>query len=261
MGMPIAIVSERISEDCKRALTKIGFSVILCPSDPSLPAPISHHPDTLMAVLDGALFCPKEYYLKNTDFFRALSYPALYPLEEGYGASYPNDCAYNLLTIGKKAFYHPAALAPSLAEAVTARGYSAVPTRQGYTACTVCALGGSHAITADAGMAKKLSARGISVLKIESGSILLPPYEYGFIGGACGVYKETVYFLGDITAHPSYAAIKAFADSIGFALCSLSDETLCDLGGILFLEQSTDEHADGGNNQQTDKSEERIPGI
>ncbi len=259
--MAIAIVSEKISRACRVALKKEGFSVFSCPPDPSLPAPISHHPDTLMAFLDGTLFCPESYFSQNADFFRALAYPRVHLLTEGYGASYPLDCAYNLLTAGRRAFYNPAGLSRSLARIASDRGYEAVHTRQGYAACTVCTLDEGHAITADLGMAETLTAAGISVLKIESGSILLPPYAYGFIGGACGVYEKTVYFLGDITAHPSYAAIKAFASGIGFSLRSLSDEPLRDLGGILFLEQGADKNSDGGNNQQADESKERIACI
>ena len=238
--MKTAIVSEKISASCKRTLESEGFAVLPCPACTLLPAPISHHPDSLMARAGAHLFTYEGYIQKNAAFFSSLQalcpHLTVHGLAEPYGASYPEDCRYNLLTADKHAFFHPAGLAPSLIRAIGALGYREIRTRQGYAACTVLTLGDRHAITADAGLAGLLSENGVSVLKIENGEILLPPYDYGFIGGASGVYGSTAYFLGDITRHPSYGAMHGFADRAGFSLRSLSSEPLRDLGGIFFLE-------------------------
>lgn len=238
--MKCAIVSERISDSQRDRLMREGFRPLPCPASDLLPEPISHHPDSLLARVGDQIFCYEGYKKKNERFFCDLQ--ALCPeisvegLPDALGALYPEDCRYNLLVAEKNAFYHPRGLAPTLARKLCELGYRTLHTRQGYTACTTLMLDGRHAITADAGMADVLSDSGISVLRIESGGILLPPYDYGFIGGASGVYKDTVYFYGDVTAHPSYGEMKRFAEAAGFSLCSLSKEPLHDLGGILFLE-------------------------
>ena len=116
-----------------------------------------------------------------------------------------------------------------------ARGMDIIPTKQGYPACTVLAFGNS-AITADCGMAKLLSENGVCVTLIENGEILLPPYEYGFIGGASGVYGSEVFFLGDIGTHRDAKKICDAIISEGFSPVSLSDEPLADLGRILFID-------------------------
>lgn len=232
--MITAIVSALASEKCTEALFLRGFSVLRCPKGPQ-DAPLCHHPDMQLARLGADIFCSEDFFLTGADFFSALTKkPRVLP--DAAGARYPEDCAYNLLVMGNAFFYNPKSIAPALLQAAKARGFHAYPTKQGYAACTVCPLGAHHAITADAGMAKVLSAAGIEVLRIGAEGIALSPYEHGFIGGAGGIYKDTVYFYGDISRHPDYQKMNAFAKAAGYTLVSLSEEPLSDLGGILFIE-------------------------
>ena len=110
-----------------------------------------------------------------------------------------------------------------------------VPVKQGYPACTALKISENAAITADKGMAKALRCEGISVLEIENGSISLPPYEYGFIGGAGEAHGDKVYFFGDIHTHPEGDRLVSFIEENGKTANSLSDGKLCDLGGMIFL--------------------------
>jgi len=238
--MPIAIVSEQTSIAHRNALESEGFAVLPCPPSRDLPAPIAHHPDMVMARLGETFFCHEGYFSENGAFFSALS--ALCPhirvvgLSDAPGARYPSDCAYNLLKMGERAFFNPKGLSPTLTRILSKNGLYACHTRQGYAACTVCALGERHAITADRGMAAALTREGISVLTIREGHIALVPYAHGFIGGASGCFQSTVYFFGDLASHLDAEAMHCFAGEAGFSLKSLSSEPLCDLGGILFIE-------------------------
>ncbi len=238
--MAIAIVSERIRATERAALEKEGFTVLICPPSPLLAAPISHHPDALMALLDHRLYCYEGYYRENSSFFDALTalcpHLEIHRLPDAPGRLYPSDCTYNLLRIGRHVFYNPKGLSPLLAEACEKEGFRLHSVHQGYAACTVCAIDGQHAITADIGMAKALMREKISVLKIREGGISLPPYAHGFIGGASGCHGQRVYFFGDISTHPDHHQIMHFLSEAGFAPISLSSEPLCDLGGILFIE-------------------------
>ena len=76
----------------------------------------------------------------------------------------------------------------------------------------------------------------ISASIIENGGIQLPPYEYGFIGGASGVYKDKVYFLGNLDLHPSKNIIKSVCQLANITSVSLSDGELADIGRIIFLD-------------------------
>ena len=238
--MAIAIVSRRISAPCRAALEGEGFSVLPCPESKELPPPIAHHPDMIMASILGRIYCHETYIKETEAFFHVLHSLAphleVIGLPDAPGASYPTDCAYNLLPMGDKVFYNPKGLSPALSDVLSKNELRACHTRQGYTACTVRALGAHHAITADAGMAAALMREGISALTIEEGHIALPPYAHGFIGGASGCFHKTAYFFGDIKKHPDHRAIERFSREAGFSMRSLSDAPLCDLGGILFIE-------------------------
>lgn len=238
--MALAIVSERIKAQEKAALENEGFTVLSCPSSPLLPPPIAHHPDAIMAVLGKELYCYEGYYKENTAFFEVLAaacpHLTVRPLKDAQTSLYPGDCAYNLLSIGRHAFYNPKGLSAALSLACEKDGLISHHVHQGYAACTVCVVGDRLAITADSGMEKALAHEGISVLKIAEGGISLPPYASGFIGGASGCYEKKVYFFGDITKHPSHKEIARFLSEAGFIPVSLSEDPLCDLGGILFIE-------------------------
>lgn len=148
---------------------------------------------------------------------------------------YPYDAIFNALTVKNYIFYKEDTVSAAIKEYAKSAGLTAIPTKQGYPACTTLAFGGA-AITADRGMARVMSDVGIKVTLIENGSISLPPYDYGFIGGAAGSVNKEVYFLGNLDSHPSCEIIKKAVFEEGYLPISLSDEPLSDLGRILFID-------------------------
>ena len=157
-------------------------------------------------------------------------------------APYPNDCIFNALVMGEYMIAKTDTVARELISLAERQGLKLVHTQQGYPACTVLPLGDGGAITADRGMAKVLTECGIDVTLIENGDILLPPYEYGFIGGAAGTLGNTVYFLGDPARHRDFERIAAAIERAGMRYEALSDEPLSDLGRIVFWDSNVDQH-------------------
>ena len=92
-------------------------------------------------------------------------------------------------------------------------------------------------ITADPSIYSAALNAGLDALFINNpdGAIRLDGYSCGFIGGASGVCKNTVYFSGDISLHPNGKAIRDFCQKHKKAVLSLSKEPLCDIGSILFF--------------------------
>ena len=239
--MRIALTDIRISQKCERALQMRGFHVIKMPPMPTLPEPMASHPDMLLAYIDGTILTSAEYcdtaayvFCEIREFLPNIKIKFC---DTAQGNEYPHDAPYNVLTVGKRMFCRQETAAPEIIEFASAIGYQIIDVRQGYPACTTLALGDYNAVSADEGMRKSLEKCGIAVSKIENGGILLPPYEYGFIGGATGVYKDTAYFLGDLDTHPSADTIKDACRKAGIKPISLSDEKLADLGRIIFLDQ------------------------
>ena len=238
--MKIALTDERISERCERGLMLRGFRVLKMPRSKALPEATCAHPDMLM-------FAHEKRIITTADYCECADY-AFYELSsnisgisftvtaDNHGRTYPRDAIFNALVIGDKMFAKTDSVSLAVTEYARREGMKLVKVKQGYPACTVLPLGSRSAVTADRGMAAAMAKEGINVTLISDGGVILPPYEYGFIGGAAGIFRDTVYFLGDIDAHPSAALIKRAVRDAGFNCESLSDEPLLDLGRILFYE-------------------------
>ena len=236
--MICAIVDSRISKACHSRLVAEGFSVITLPPFDRLGGPIASHTDMLIARVENNLVINRDYLSAHAEVIERIKEAApgynIILDDSPIGAEYPCDCVYNCLVTEDK-IYTAHTECQAIASLAQATKRTLVKINQGYPACTTLLLGKNALITADGGIAKVLSKDGFSVTLIENGDISLPPYEYGFIGGASGVFDNTVYFCGDVTAHRSFEAIKDAIEKTGMEYISLSDETLADIGGILFL--------------------------
>ena len=236
--MKTVLVDERLSDKCERALNIRGFNVIRLPKDPDLGDAIASHPDTLLffggdEIITTADYCDRAAYVFS-DIRESSGDIRISFTSDKRGKEYPNDCKMNALKIRENIFYNPKSVSSAITEYATRSKLTINHVSQGYPACTVLAFG-SNAITADRGMAASLIKAGINVTLIEEGHIALPPYQYGFIGGASGVYENKVYFIGNIDLHPQREIIKSAIADGGFEAISLSDDPLTDLGGLVFI--------------------------
>ena len=242
--MTLALVDERLCADIRERLSSLGYRVIAIPRCKRLPTATASHPDMLLFILGDTLFAEEEYLRENADIFDEIS--ALCPalrikgLSLRLGATYPQDAPLNILRGGNTLYARRRSASEEILREALSLGMRVVDVNQGYPACTVLMLGDSHAITSDRGMAKLLTEEGVRVLLISDGDVLLPPYEYGFIGGASGVVGDEVLFLGDINTHRDAGAIISFCREAGYTPVSLGDAPLSDLGRILFID--TEEH-------------------
>ena len=95
---------------------------------------------------------------------------------------------------------------------------------------------GGYLVSADPSMLATAQKNGIKGFAIREGGILLPPYSYGFIGGATAVTGDIVFTCGDLLSHPDGERIKSLLSSIGRRIFPLFDGPLLDVGGVLFFE-------------------------
>lgn len=236
--MKVLIVDRRISKSCEYSLIKEGFTLIKLPADPSLPAAIASHPDTVMFFSDGEIittadYCDTAAYVFSDIREYAPRIKTIFTADKR-SDKYPSDCIMNAMKIGNKLFCKTDSVSEGVLSLAKRRGYEIIHTSQGYPACVTLCFGGS-AITSDKGLASLLQKNGIRVTLIGTEGISLPPYEYGFIGGASGVVGDKVYFFGDINTHPDKDIIIETVKREGFIPVSLSEEPLTDLGGIIAL--------------------------
>ena len=241
--MTLALVDNRISDECERALMIRGFRVIRMPASKNLPTPMASHPDMLVFYHKGHLISTADYGEEAEYVFSDVRYDCDISMKfvgSMHGKKYPADAIFNALVIGNKIFCKTDSIDPAVLEYAKSAGLLPIHVNQGYPACTVLALSAEHAITADRGMAAAMQKEGIKVTLIDDGDISLPPYEYGFIGGAAGAYGDKVYFLGNARLHKSYPLIeKAIADA-GMSAVFLAPTPLADLGRIIFIPEHSD---------------------
>ncbi len=234
----IAISGAGLSEKCKARLASYGFHLISLPPYDRLGQAVSSHADLLIFIMDGKIFTYGEYMDKNTSVEKELSDTGceIIRISQLPDAKYPHDVYLNALRMGSRIFARLDCFSDTVREYAGSMGYETVNIRQGYARCTAVPLSDSAIITADPSIARKARELGIDLLTISEGSVLLRGYDHGFIGGACGVFGDRVFFAGDLYSHPDGERIAKFCKMHSKTALSLSDEPLCDVGSILFVE-------------------------
>ncbi len=113
-------------------------------------------------------------------------------------------------------------------------GKNLIHTNQYYSKCSSAVINKNAVITADKSIYDTCISNKIDVLKISEGYIHLDGYDYGFIGGTCGLLSKNILaFCGNIKLHKDYENIKAFSANYHINLLSLGTGMLYDIGGIL----------------------------
>lgn len=228
----LALVSGEYPE-LADSLRQHGITPIKTLFDSRLPAPLGYHPDMQVCLLGKGACVLRESALQ--DKLSAQGLP-VWETRSQPGNQYPRDVLCNGFIWGKWMVGNPKTLDSAIQSAAQAQGLELLPVRQGYAACSVALLDERACITADAGMAKALKAKGFTVLEIRPGFIKLPGYDTGFIGGCCGkISADVLAVSGILESHPDGKTIRAFAKSHGISICELAQSPLIDVGGILPL--------------------------
>lgn len=140
----------------------------------------------------------------------------------------------NICILGSRVICHPPAVDPALLSLLQRSGYEIIPTRQRYARCSTAIVSHHAVITADPSIASACRTHQIDTLQIRPGGIELDGYEYGFIGGCCGLLSpEELAFSGDLSLHPDGSLIRSFLSGHGVRPICLTEEPLYDVGGIL----------------------------
>lgn len=237
--LPLAIIGKDAPFEIGTALQDHGFSVLCLDGDERLSAPVRSHADMLLFFMDNTVFCSDEYFQKHKSTFSIIEDYGYHIIKCALHISdrYPNDIAFNIAHIGNCIYGNLKHSAKEITEFAEERKIKSVQVKQGYAKCSTVILNGNAIITADSRIAEAASKNGIAVLTIENSprAVHIDGYDYGFLGGACGVFEDKIYFTGNIGRHPQGDKISNFCLSNGSIPISLSDSILTDIGGIIFI--------------------------
>jgi hypothetical protein len=229
----IAIISPDATEEMLAGLVRLGIEPLVIPRTGLVHGPISGHPDLQLFIHGNKAFC---HPALAPDFLWKLNRHAeVIVCATRLSAAYPGDVPYNVACTGSHAFHHPAAIDTTVRDHLAERGVALCGVSQGYAKCSTCIVGERAVITADASIHQAASSNGLDSLLIAPGSIELPGYGYGFIGGATGTAGDMVLITGSLTHHPDYEAMADFVGRHGKRIAPLSRLKAVDLGTIFIL--------------------------
>ena len=211
-----------LSNDAHQALTsylrELGYAIEVVNHPGLTYHPVCTHPDIFMCQL--GLWENHKLFPGNPNKIQ----PA-----------YPANVLYNAVCTNKFFIHNLKYTDPDLL--THAEKLIKVHVSQGYTRCCCLPADDSSFITSDQGIAKALTDAGAEVLLIEKGHIVLPGFNYGFIGGCAGHLvidgNKTIIFNGNLSAHPDYHKIANFIHERNIDLIYFEDYPLTDIGSIL----------------------------
>lgn len=236
----LAVAGEGLSQKCRERLSELGFEVVILPPYGRLGRGVREHADLMLFPIDRNIFIYRE--LTETlpllvSKLRQRGYEItevdMIPEEK-----YPRDIALNCLKVGKYIFCKQKNASAEILRYAEAGGYEVVNVNQGYARCTACPVGEGGIISADPSILTAAKCVGLKTLPITVGGVELEGFDHGFIGGACGLFDNTLYFAGELSAHPDGELIKSFCAELGVDTVFLSQESLTDVGSIFFFDRS-----------------------
>ena len=226
----IGVVMKNIFVSCEMPsttetiLNKYG-NVIELPGHPNLPDAISSHPDAIITKIGSKFFALKDYmYIR--DYMRDVTFTSEMPTK-----IYPYDALVNCFVIDDILFSGKN-ISSCIKKYASDQYMVHIVVNQGYTKCSTLVYK-NNIITSDTGIYSKAKDNNINALLISPGHIRIKDYEYGFIGGACGVIDDNVVFFGKLKNHPDYYSIKEFLSDCGANIIEDDTYDLTDFGGIV----------------------------
>lgn len=152
---------------------------------------------------------------------------------------YPFDVPLNCVFIGEYLFCNTKTASIQIQQFARFNGFQIIHVQQGYTKCSVCPITEQALITDDSGIFTAARKKGFDALLVQKGSVELPGYEYGFIGGCCGkIAPNRLLFIGAARQHCDYNRIYSFTQKYGIDIVSLNQNKLFDIGSFIPLTES-----------------------
>ncbi|URZ00108.1 DUF6873 family GME fold protein [Clostridium felsineum] len=232
--MKTVIVDNRISELEKYNLKKLDLNIILTPICKDISSPISGHPDEVICKVSDKLMII--YKNSTSEFIASIKNLGIHIIKSSntLGNEYPNDVALNGVVL-KDFFIHNIKYTdPSLYNNILDK--TIINVKQGYTKCSTAVINDYALMTSDIGIANSASKFNLDVLLLPPGDIVLPGFEYGFIGGSCGlINKNTLAFYGNLEKYKFKNKVLNFLNKHNIKPVYLSDSKLIDRGSIITI--------------------------
>ncbi len=228
------IVDARAIPFIGESMTDIGIEIIGTCRHPYLYDAVAYHPDMVI--------CPigyKKMVIEPImyDYYKEKLAPYNVKLLRGQrelSRNYPQNIAYNIATMGNKAFLYRRYADDIILKELKKTSAKLINVKQGYTKCSIAVVDNNSIITSDRGIYAGARREGVDALLIRPGHIKLEGFEYGFIGGCCGKIGDSlIAFAGDPAIHSDWMIMSKFLKKRGITVLPLFKGPLMDIGTII----------------------------
>lgn len=230
--MKYAIIDFRASEETIFNVRKYFSEVILTNPQKTYES-ICGHPDIAVCKTDNKtiITAPDDYlYYKERLQGITVICGKLNP-----GISYPDDVLYNV-ACSEDAAIHNFKFTDEITLAVIEQKFlKRIQVNQGYSKCSICVINNKGIITDDESIYNQTVNHGIDSLLITKGDVKLKGMNYGFFGGATGVYDNKLFLNGELSKHKDEKIISEFIKKYNVELIELKKGYIEDIGSIIIL--------------------------
>lgn len=215
----------------KKAFDDLSIEVVNVIENPFLDIPVSCHADILGIYVGKSTFLADKHQIELCKFIEDNNGKSV--IIENIKSPYPTDCLLNFADIGDYIICNKSILTEDIAEILPDKPI--IDVKQGYSKCSVCICKHNTIITDDISVYNAvLQYDNINSLLIEKGSVNIDKYDYGFIGGCCGLIdKNTLLFNGDLSLHSDFDKIKNFLYDNDINYIDIKGKPLTDIGSII----------------------------
>ena len=215
----------------KNAFDESSIKVVAVNENPFLDTPVSHHADMLANYIGKSIFLSDKHQIELCKFIEDNNGKSV--IIENIKSPYPDDCLLNFADIGDYIICNRSILTEQIVEILPEK--TIIDVKQGYSKCSVCICGYNTIITDDISVYNAvLHYNNINSLLIEKGSVTINKYDYGFIGGCCGLIdRNTLLFNGDLSTHSDFDKIKKFLYDNYVNYINIKGKKLTDIGSVI----------------------------
>ena len=215
----------------KNAFDELSIKVVQIAENSLLDTPVSCHADILANYVGKSTFLADKNQTELCNFIEDNSGKSI--IIENIKSPYPNDCLLNFADIGDYIICNKSILTKEIVSLLPDK--QIIDVKQGYSKCSVCICKHNTIITDDISVYNAVSLYdNINSLLVQKGSVSIDKYDYGFIGGCCGLIdKDVLLFNGDLSTHTDFDKIKNFLYYNGVNYIDIKGKLLTDIGSII----------------------------
>ncbi len=230
--MAIKIISNK--DIPQKAMAKLKDFGIVLPFETSkiTYTAISNHPDVFLCQCDNQLILAPNTPIK---FQRLLSDNNIYYElgDNNVGNIYPQTAKYNAVITDKYLIHNLKITDSKILDICTNK--NAIHINQAYARCNLLPLKDNSFITSDKGIYNNLTHEKLNILFVKPNGIVLPNYNYGFFGGACGIHENNIWILGSLNNYNEGKKVADFLNNLGYNIIELFDGPLYDCGSLFII--------------------------